>query len=59
MPLYRASANGCEHVARLLIEKGADVNARNKNGQKPLSIARLRGYNSMATLLIKNGAISE
>jgi ankyrin repeat protein len=32
MALFLASMNGHEAVARLLIDKGADVTARNKDG---------------------------
>jgi len=43
-------------VARLLIEKGADVNARDNNGSTPLIAAAFKGRSGIAQLLIDKGA---
>ena len=42
--------------AELLIEKGADIEAKNKGGSTPLHIAALSGSGDIAKLLIDNGA---
>lgn len=43
-------------IARLLIEKGADVNAMNYDGERPLHIASLYGNVEIVKLLIDRGA---
>jgi ankyrin repeat protein len=40
-PLHYASANGSYLVVKLLIEKGADVNAKNMVGAVMLRLARV------------------
>jgi ankyrin repeat protein len=54
-PLSRASENGHEAVAELLISKGADVNADN-DGKTPLLHAVQEGHEEVAKLLINKGA---
>jgi hypothetical protein len=39
MPLHYAARNGCSEVARVLIEHGGDVDARNAQGETPLVLA--------------------
>ena len=55
-PLSWASLRGDTASARLLIERGADVNARNRNGSTPLHGAALLGHPEVAKWLIKAGA---
>ncbi len=55
-PLMLATANDSPRVARALIEKGADVNARNSGGVTALMIAAAGGRVDMATLLVGAGA---
>jgi len=48
-------ANDIQEVERL-IEKGAEVNKKDKDGATPLAHAALNGYYRIAELLIANGA---
>ena len=43
-------------IAKLLIEKGADVNAKNRDGSTPLHSAAFLGHTEIAELLIRKGA---
>jgi ankyrin repeat protein len=54
--LHWASYYGHRRVAELLIEKGADVHARNKDGRTPLMLAAGRGQARTVKLLIAYGA---
>ncbi|HWZ61907.1 MAG TPA: quinoprotein dehydrogenase-associated putative ABC transporter substrate-binding protein [Steroidobacteraceae bacterium] len=55
-PLMLATGNGAETVARALIGKGADVNARNSGGVTALMIAAADGNAPMVELLMRAGA---
>jgi ankyrin repeat protein len=50
-----ATAMGCTEIARLLIDKGADVRKKYKNGSTPLMIAAYTGRTEIAGLLIGKG----
>ena len=54
--LYTACFNGYVEVAKLLIEKGADVNTTISNGFTPLYVACLNGDAELVKLLIEKGA---
>ncbi|PNP40031.1 hypothetical protein TGAMA5MH_07953 [Trichoderma gamsii] len=54
--LSRASEKGHEAVARLLIDKGADINASDKYGWTALLWALQYGHEAVARLLINKGA---
>jgi len=54
--LHHAAFKGQKEVAELLIDKGADVNAKDKNGGTPLHIASSRGQKEIAELLIASNA---
>jgi len=43
-------------VARLLLDRGADINAKNKNGWTPLHLAARDGHVYVARLLLERGA---
>ena len=55
-PLGWAALNGQTEAAKLLIEKGADVNARNRDGATPLHSAAFLGRIETVKLLLENGA---
>ena len=54
--LHVATLNGHVDVAKLLIQKGADVNAVDKYYRTSLHRAALKAYVDIAKLLIQNGA---
>lgn len=55
-PLGHAAWFGHIDTARLLIEKGADVNAKKSDGTSVLVIATMRNHKDLANMLIKAGA---
>ena len=56
-PLFFAAQKGHVEVAGLLLEKGADVNARARNGYTSLHEACAYGQREVVKLLLKNGAL--
>lgn len=55
-PLHAAAANGNSSVAEILIEVGAEPDARNCYGNSPLHIACLNGHVNMCQELMYYGA---
>jgi ankyrin repeat protein len=55
-PLHWAAYHGHTHVARILIEHGAEVNARALDRATPLHLAAWLGKTEVAGLLLRNGA---
>ena len=55
-PLHVASQSGYVEVARLLVEHGADMAARDKYGSTPLHLAVQEGREDLACWLVENGA---
>ncbi|XP_046304841.1 fibronectin type 3 and ankyrin repeat domains protein 1 isoform X3 [Marmota monax] len=56
-PLMRVSVvSGSQKVASLLIEAGADVNVRDKDGKTPLMVAVLNNHEQLVELLLDKGA---
>ena len=49
---------GHEAIAKLLIEKGADVNAQGGQYGNALQAASIKGHGALVKLLIENGADS-
>jgi len=43
------------HLAELMVQHGADVNARDKNRQTPLMLATRAGNNQVAEVLRQHG----
>lgn len=54
--LHYAVFNGQDKLARFLIERGAQINARSPNGSTPLMMAAREGRDELARLLIDAGA---
>ena len=57
--LMRATYNGHRDVVQLLRERGADVNAKDKDGNTTLSLAVRSGNIALVELLLKQGANME
>jgi ankyrin repeat protein len=55
-PLHSAVARRCLSAARILLDRGADVNARQTGGFTPLHGAAANGDRAMTELLIDRGA---
>ncbi|RYP64442.1 hypothetical protein DL771_008746 [Monosporascus sp. 5C6A] len=56
IPLLWAAANGRLAVLKLLVEKGAQLEARDNDNKTPLMIAAQNGHEAMAKLLVEKGA---
>nr|XP_028682826.1 fibronectin type 3 and ankyrin repeat domains protein 1 isoform X4 [Macaca mulatta] len=56
-PLMRVSAvSGNQRVASLLIDAGANVNVKDRNGKTPLMVAVLNNHEELVQLLLDKGA---
>ncbi|RYP80672.1 hypothetical protein DL769_002354 [Monosporascus sp. CRB-8-3] len=51
-----ASSLGLEAVSKLLLDRGADIEAKDEYGQTPLSLAASFGYEAVVELLLNKGA---
>ena len=54
--IHGAALSGHTRVVRLLLSRGADVNALDRNGHTPLHKASAEGHEKTVGLLLKNGA---
>ena len=57
--LHRAAEENREYIARALIARGDDVNARDEDGGTPLHVAAGTNSLDVARLLIDRGANTE
>ncbi|RYP60841.1 hypothetical protein DL770_009919 [Monosporascus sp. CRB-9-2] len=55
-PLSWAAGEGHELVVRLLVEKGADIEAKDGYGRTPLSWAAGNGHEAVVRMLVEKGA---
>jgi ankyrin repeat protein len=55
-PLHQAILLGRQDVARLLIDRGADVNAQDEEGRRPLHYAVWQNQMAVASALLSHGA---
>ena len=51
-PLHMASALGCAEVVRALLEAGAEVDARDPEGQTPLAVAVFSSSNGVSPAVV-------
>ncbi|GBM77457.1 Ankyrin-3 [Araneus ventricosus] len=56
VPLHYAARGGHADVVQFLINKGAEINARNLQGNTPLHIAAEKGHNAVVAILLQYGA---
>jgi len=49
--LHHAAAHGFEPLVRLLLARGADPGARDREGRTPATVARLQGHPDVAKVL--------
>ncbi|MEN6545687.1 MAG: ankyrin repeat domain-containing protein, partial [Armatimonadia bacterium] len=54
-PLYQAAANGHTEIVELLLESGAQVNAKTDAGDTALGEATAQGHTETAALLRRHG----
>jgi len=55
-PLSWATLLGQDQMAELLIQHGANVNSKNRDGATPLHVAAFLGQDEVAKLLVQKGA---
>ena len=55
-PLHLAIEKGCLDIAKFLIEKGMNINAKDNSGNTPLHIAAKNNDSSLIELLLEKGA---
>ena len=55
-PLYQASKHGIENIVNKLIEKGAEIDKANNDGETPLFAASKKGHLNIVEILLEQGA---
>ena len=57
LPIHSAAANGGSvEIVRMLLDAGADVNARQPEGFRAIDAARQEGNEELERLLLERGA---
>ena len=54
-PLHSAAHNGQTKLAKLLIDRGAEINAKMDNGRTPLFMAEEKDFTETAELIKQSG----
>jgi cytochrome c len=55
--LHIAVRSGCLNCVKALVEAGADVNAKTKDGKTPLHLAKFKGQREVADYLLSHGVV--
>ena len=55
--LHIAVRSGCLDCVKALVEAGADVNAKTKDGKTPLHLAKFKGQREVADYLMSHGVV--
>jgi hypothetical protein len=55
-PLGWAAVNGDRGIVKHLLDTGADIDSKNKDGRTPLSGAAMKGHEAVVKLLLEKGA---
>lgn len=55
-PLHLAALEGNFDAVRILVAKGADLNAKGKDGKTPIMLAAGKGHKNVVEFLLKHGA---
>ncbi|RWP40707.1 ankyrin repeat domain-containing protein [Mesorhizobium sp.] len=55
--LHIAARSGCLDCVKALVEAGADVNAKTKDGKTPLHLAKFKGQREVADYLMAHGVV--
>ena len=55
--LHIAVRSGCLDCVKALVEAGADVNAKTKDGKTPLHMAKFKGQHEVAAYLLSHGVV--
>jgi ankyrin repeat protein len=58
-PLHYAAYSGEESTVRMLLDKGVDINAQDKQGKTPLHYAAIAGHSKVLSILYRAGANTE
>ena len=55
--LHIAARSGCLDCVKALVEAGADVNAKTKDGKTPIHVAKFKGQREVADYLMSHGVV--
>ncbi|KJX98378.1 hypothetical protein TI39_contig415g00015 [Zymoseptoria brevis] len=55
-PLHMAARRGSQKIVQMLLQHGADINARDAQSMTPLTLAILQNHEAVASILLARGA---
>lgn len=55
-PLHMAARRGSQKIVQMLLQHGADINARDAQSMTPLTLAILQNHEAVASILLAHGA---